>query len=75
MDYGEWGFMGMHLFWWIFWLVIGSGVVASMFAAIERPRSETEPSLVRLQRRFVDGEITRQEYEERKAILNGEAHP
>lgn len=64
-----WGF-GMHLFWWIFWLVL---IIA--FFAILTPVPRRRAHLYRqtpleiLQRRYAAGEITTQEYEERKERL------
>lgn len=72
-------FWGMHLFWWLFWSI---GLI--LFFALLQPvprsrvrvlRSRRETSLEILQRRFAAGEITKQEYEEYKAMLElGEHH-
>ena len=64
---------GMHWLWWIFWVLL---IVAAWWAFTRRtppsePQSEPPPEtpLDRLQRRYADGEITTEEYEERKATL------
>ena len=67
MHYGEWGFWGMHVFWWLFWIA----VVVVLFLPItpvSRGRRRETPLEV-LQRRYAAGEISTEEYEERKAKL------
>lgn len=66
--------IGMHWFWWLFWILLIVAVWWVFFArrpvvppgAAAPPR---ETPLDRLQRRYADGEITTEEYEERKAVL------
>ena len=62
-----WGFLGMHLFWWLFWIVL----IVALFALFEPvPRHKTRATpLEVLQRRYAAGEISTQEYDERKAKL------
>jgi putative membrane protein len=69
MYYGD--MMGMHGLWWIFWIVV---VIALVFwgqsgssARRERPR-ETPHDVLR--RRLANGEISTEEYEQRKAVLD-----
>jgi len=67
MHYGEWGFWGMHIFWWLFWIA----VVVVLFLPItpvSRGRRRETPLEV-LQRRYAAGEISTEEYEERKTKL------
>jgi len=67
MHYAEWGFWGMHVFWWLFWIA----VVVVLFLPItpvSRGRRRETPLEV-LQRRYAAGEISTEEYEERKAKL------
>lgn len=73
MHYNDWGFMGMHIFWWLFWIVL----IVVLFALIEPVRRgrRRETSLELLQRRYAAGEITGQEYEERKEKLQRDAKP
>ncbi len=66
--------MGMHTFWWLFWVVL---VFALVFlgwggspARRERPR-ETPHEMLR--RRLASGEISTEEYEKRKTILDRDA--
>lgn len=58
---------GMHWIWWLVWAI---AIAAAWWAFSRRPGSVPEPTpLDRLQRRYSDGEITTEEYEERRAIL------
>jgi putative membrane protein len=66
-------FWGMHLFWWLFW-VVGILMLFSLFTPEPRNRRRGTP-LELLQRRFAAGEITDKEYEERKAKLERDAKP
>jgi putative membrane protein len=73
MHYNDWGFMGMHFFWWLFWIVL----IVVLFALIEPVRRgrRRETSLELLQRRYAAGEITGQEYDERREKLERDAKP
>lgn len=69
MHWGEWGFFGMHMFWWIFWIV---AVVLLFSLAPPVPKGRVKASetpLEILQRRYARGEIDTTQYEERKARL------
>lgn len=63
---GGW-FFGMHLLWWLFWIVL----IAALFGLFEPvPRKKVrETPLQVLQRRYATGELSTQEYEERKKRL------
>jgi putative membrane protein len=62
---GGW-FWGMHQFWWLFWIA----VIVLFFVLRAAPRNKPrETPLQILQRRYAAGEISTQEYEERKAKL------
>ena len=66
---GVW-FWGMHVFWWLFWILL-----ISLFFAVLRPVPRNklrETPLQILQRRYAAGEVSTQEYEERKAHLASE---
>ncbi len=59
--------IGMHWIWWLVWVAV---IAAAWWAFSKRPATSPEPTpLDRLQRRYADGEITTDEYEERKARL------
>lgn len=69
MHWGDYGFFGMHLFWWIFWIV----AMVSLFSlAPPVPKGKaraSETPLETLQRRYARGELDSAQYEERKARL------
>ncbi|OGU69463.1 MAG: hypothetical protein A3H45_01290 [Ignavibacteria bacterium RIFCSPLOWO2_02_FULL_55_14] len=67
MHYSEWGFWGMHVFWWLFWIAIIVALVSPLTPVSRRRRRETPLEV--LQRRYAAGEVSTEEYEERKAKL------
>jgi len=67
-------FAGMHMFWWVFWIV----AIALFFALVEaqprrNSRKRREKPLDILQKRYAAGELTTEEYEKRKSILERDA--
>jgi len=63
-----WWFGGMHLLWWIFWVIL----IVLLFSIVmprHRRTIRRETPLEVLQRRYAAGEISTEEYEERKARL------
>ena len=68
IDHGWFG--GMHMFWWIFWVA----VIVLFFVFLDaepkhKARRRRKKPLDILQRRYAAGEITTEEYTERKARL------
>jgi putative membrane protein len=62
---------GMHGFWWIFWLaLIGLLAFYGWGRPSERRRGARETPHEVLRRRLANGEITTEQYEERKALLD-----
>ena len=61
------GFWGMHLFWWLFWIVAIVVLFTPITPVSVNRRRETPLEL--LQRRYAAGEVTSEAYEERKAKL------
>jgi putative membrane protein len=64
-------FWGMHWGWWIFWIVV---IIALVWLLSQRrtgapPPPRKESPLELLQRRYAAGEISTEEYEERRARL------
>ena len=60
-------FWGMHMFWWLFWVLL---IVSFFGVATPVPRSRAKQTpLDILQRRYAAGEISTAEYEERKEKL------
>lgn len=64
-----WTFWGMNFFWWLFWALM----IVLFFAVLTPiPRGRMrlyEDPLSILRRRYAAGEITTEEYHERRAVL------
>ncbi len=80
MDDGGW-FLGMHLFWWLLWMIILSSFFW-MVIPVSRKRAREmrglggtvqETPLTVLQHRYAAGEITTQQYEDQKSRLQQSA--
>ncbi len=69
------GYMvGMHAGWWLFWMVpIGVLLVALRGGSSRRQYASRESPGTVLQGRLAAGEITPQQYEEHKALLDRDA--
>ena len=67
--YYEHHYGGMHMFWWIFWLVLLVVLVGAWFWRARAPR---DSALEILRRRYAAGEITEDEYRARLAGLRSE---
>ncbi len=70
MDWYGYNFVGMHLFWWMFWVML----IISFFLLATPVRRKTvrlyrENPFGILQRRYAAGEITTEEYEQRKTRI------
>ena len=68
------GWFGMHMLWWLFWILL----LTSFFSFVtpvprKKARLNRLTPLDILQRRFAAGEITTEDYEERKARLERDA--
>ena len=64
----EYNFVGMHLLWWVFWVAI-IFVMFGWFEPVPKKRIRRDLPLYILQKRFATGEITTEEYHEKKTIL------
>ena len=64
---GHWG--GMHLIWWIVWLAL---LIWIFFVPYDIPyqKNKNEDPLQILKKRFAKGEISKEEFEEAKKLLN-----
>ncbi|WP_062054184.1 SHOCT domain-containing protein [Aquimarina longa] len=64
-------FGGMHLIWWIIWLIF---IVWIFLIPTDIPYQKTkkEDPLDILKKRFAEGFITKEQYEESKKILKSE---
>ena len=69
MHYYGGSFGGMHLIWWILWFLF----LAWIFfipADIPYQKSKKESPLDILKKRFAQGEISKEEFNEAKTIIN-----
>jgi putative membrane protein len=63
-------FFGMHFFWWMLWIVFIIIIFGWMTPVPRRTvRLYREDPLAILRRRYAAGEITTEEYEDRKARI------
>jgi putative membrane protein len=67
---GGW-FWGMHVFWWLFWLVCIILFFGTL-TPVPRHKVRETPRQI-LQRRYAAGEISSEEYEECKSKLDRDA--
>jgi uncharacterized membrane protein len=64
----------MHLLWWMFRLLVADGIVYHIWGrAAEDRRRSRESAHPSLRRRLASGDITAQEHEKRKALLDRDA--
>ena len=71
MHFYEGHFGGMHLIWWIIWIIL----LAWIFfipADIPYQKTKKDSPLDILKNRFAKGEISKEDYEESKKILNAD---
>ncbi len=68
MFYYGYHLWGMHLFWWLFWIVLIM-ILFGWFEPVPKKRIRNDSPLGILHRRLASGEITKEEYDERKAII------
>jgi putative membrane protein len=68
MYHNNYDFGGMHLFWWFIWIIILIWVFATPYN-IPGQRSKKDSPLNILKKRLASGEITNEEYQEKKKLL------
>lgn len=71
MNFNDGLFGGMHLIWWIVWIIFLLWIFF-IPANIPYQRSKKENPLEILKKRFAKGEISKEEFEESKKILNSD---
>ncbi len=64
-------FWGMHFFWWLFWIILLFWIFATPYDVPGQRKRKDSPLYI-LQKRFASGEITKDEYEEKKKILEAD---
>lgn len=62
-------FWGMHLLWWLFWVIMIIWIFVTPYD-IPGQRTRNETPLGILKKRFAKGEITKEEFEEKKKFLD-----
>lgn len=65
--YEGYHFWGMHMFWWIVWVILLFWIFFTPYDVPGKKRRESPLDI--LQRRLASGEISKEEYEERRAII------
>jgi len=68
MMYNDYNFGGMHLIWWFIWVILLIWIFAIPYN-IPYQRFKKDSPFDILQKRFASGEITSEEYQEKKKIL------
>lgn len=69
--YGGGWFFGMHFLWWLFWVALVVLLFRTLKTTSTVGNDETPTQI--LQRRYASGEISTEEYEERKKHLESRA--
>ncbi len=65
---------GMHGLWWIFWVFLIGVIFFTNWGRSDGPRRRSrETPLQVLQQRLASGEITPEDYEKRKVLLDRDA--
>ncbi|MGA7794667.1 MAG: SHOCT domain-containing protein [Candidatus Acidiferrales bacterium] len=60
---------GMHWYWWFFWVLLWAVFFSFMMPVRRTVYRQMQSPLQLLQRRYAAGEITSEEYEERRTKL------
>ncbi|MEO7905589.1 MAG: SHOCT domain-containing protein [Saprospiraceae bacterium] len=68
MFYNGYHFSGMHLIWWFIWLVFLFWIFATPYDIPGQMKKKDSPLDI-LQKRFASGQITKEDYHERRKIL------
>ncbi|MEO6883909.1 MAG: SHOCT domain-containing protein [Bacteroidia bacterium] len=68
MNYNDFSFWGMHLIWWLVWVILIFWIFATPYN-IPGQRTKKDTPLDILKKRFASGEITKEQYIEHKSIL------
>jgi putative membrane protein len=68
MYYDGYHYWGMHMVWWIVWLVFIFWIFVLPYD-IPGQRSKKDGPLELLKKRFATGQINKEEYQEKKKVL------
>ena len=66
--YDGYNFWGMHLIWWFVWMGLLFWIFATPWDVPGQRKKKDSPFEI-LKKRFASGDITKEEYQEHKAIL------
>lgn len=70
MHYFETYYWGMHFIWWIIWILLLLWIFVTPYD-IPGQKNKRDAPLDILKRRFANGEISKEEFEEHKKVLEG----
>ena len=65
----DWSFAGMHFFWWMVWIVVIGTAFVMMTPVLKNGAQGRARALDILRRRYAAGQISNEEYEYRKELL------
>ena len=68
MFYDGYHFWGMHLIWWFIWMGLFYWIFLTPYSIPGEKRKKSSPLEI-LQKRFANGEITKEQYLEHKELL------
>ncbi|TXD48953.1 SHOCT domain-containing protein [Polaribacter sp. IC073] len=68
MNYEYYNFWGMHLIWWFLWVIVLFWVFATPYN-IPGQRTKRDTPLDILKKRFAAGEINKEEFLEKKKMI------
>lgn len=66
--YNGYHFGGMHLIWWFIWIMFIFWIFATPYDIPGQMKKKDSPIDI-LKKRFASGQMTKEEYEDHKAIL------
>ena len=70
MNHADYNFWGMHLAWWVIWGALIFWIYATPYD-VPGQRSKKNTPLDVLKKRFAAGQISNDEYREKKKLLEG----
>lgn len=68
MMYDNYHFVGMHLIWWILWMILLFWIFATPYN-VPGQRIKKDSPLDILKKRFALGEIDKEEFQEKKKVI------
>ena len=71
MFYDGYHFWGMHLIWWFIWIILLFWIFATP-NGVPSQRKKKDSPLDILQKRFASGQITKEEYQVSKKMLESD---